>query len=71
MCLQNQRLVASVFSLGQEQEKKRREGKVWNRYQRQHRRELPKEERRDLFVPAGPLKEEFWGVFRLRVEEQW
>lgn len=44
MYLQNQRLVVSVFSLGQEQEKERREGKVWNRYQRQHRRELPKEE---------------------------
>lgn len=58
MCLQNQRLVASVFPLGQEQEKEGRVGKVWNRYQRQHRRELPKEERRDLFVPAGPVKTE-------------
>lgn len=32
-------------------------GKVWNRHQRQHRKEL-QEERRDLFVPAGPGKTE-------------
>lgn len=73
LCLENQRLVAAVFPLGQEREKEGRVGKVWNRYQRQHRRELPRRSEGIYSCPKGQgsLKEEFRGVFRLRVEEQW
>lgn len=70
--LTKSKVVAAVFPLGQEREKEGRVGKVWNRYQRQHRRELPRRSEGIYSCPQGQGRlKEFRGVLRLRVEKQW